>query len=102
MIIYNVTIKVTPDISEEYLHWLQNEHLSEMMQTGLFSNYTICRLLEPEDPDGVTYVVQYHCDSMDSYHRYVNEHSTRMRQKGLDKFGNKMVAFRTIMEALPS
>jgi len=102
MIIYNVTIKVTPDIAGEYLQWLQEEHLQEMMQTGLFSSYRLCRLLEPEDPEGATYVVQYHCDSIENYKSYVDEHSQRMRQKGLDKFGNKMVAFRTIMELLHS
>lgn len=102
MIIYNVTIKVTPDITGEYLQWLQEEHLPEMMQTGLFSSYRLCRLLESEDPEGATYVVQYHCDSMENYQSYVDEYSLRMRQKGLDKFGNKMVAFRTIMELLHS
>jgi len=89
-----------PEIAEEYLQWLQGEHAQDMMQTGLFSNYRLCRLLEPEDPEGITYVVQYHCDNMENYQRYVEEYSPHMRQKGLDKFGNKMIAFRTIMELL--
>ncbi len=100
MIIYNVTIKVTPEIANTYLQWLQDEHLPDMMRTGLFSTYRLCRLLEPPDPEGTTYVVQYHCDSMECYQSYIAEHSQDMRQKGLDKFGNKMVAFRTIMELI--
>lgn len=100
MIIYNVTIKTTPEIANEYLDWLQTTHLIEMMQTGLFSDYRLCRLIDPVDDDGVTFTIQYHCDSMENYQSYIDEHSQKMRERGLNKFGNRFIAFRTVMEII--
>ena len=36
MIIYNVTISIRPDLEGEVLAWLKNEHIPEILETGLF------------------------------------------------------------------
>lgn len=100
MILYNVTIKVNPEIAEDWLQWMKQEHINDMMHTGLFSDYRLARLMEQDETDGITYVVQYHCDSIENYQSYLEEHAPTMRQKGLDKFRNKMIAFRSVMELI--
>lgn len=100
MIIYNVTVKVEQAIADQWIKWMRDEHLDDMMKTGLFSDYRICRLMEQDETEGVTFVIQYHSDSIENYQSYVNEHAPKMRQKGLDKFGNKIAAFRTVMEVI--
>lgn len=79
---------------------MKEEHTTDMMNTGLFSDYRLCRLMEQDEHDGVTFVVQYHSDSIENYQSYIKEHAERMRKKGLDKFGNKCAAFRTVMEMI--
>lgn len=100
MIIYNVTAKVDSGIADKWLQWLKEEHLTDMMNTGLFSDYRLARLLEQDESEGVTFVIQYHSDSIENYQSYVNEHAQLMRKKGLDKFGNRFAAFRTVMEVI--
>jgi len=101
MIIYNVTVKTEKGIAEDYLKWLKEEHLIDMMNTGLFSDYRLCRLMnEGEEVDGVTFVIQFHCDSLENYQSYIDEHAPEMRKKSLEKFANKFVAFRTVMELI--
>lgn len=100
MIIYNVTVKVEPGSAESWVKWMKEEHIQDMMNTGLFSDYRLCRLMEQDEAEGVTYVIQYHCDGIENYQSYINEHALKMRQKGLDKFGSKFAAFRTVMEAI--
>ncbi len=100
MIIYNVTVKVEPGIADKWMKWMKEEHLDEMMNTGLFSDYRLCRLMEQDESEGVTFVIQYHSDSIENYQSYVNEHAPHMRKKGMDKFGNKFAAFRTVMEVI--
>lgn len=100
MIVYNITVKVTSGIADEWMQWMKQEHLEEMMATGLFSDYRLCRLLEQDESDGITFVVQYHSDSVENYQSYVQEHAPRMRKKSLDKFGDKFAAFRTVMEVI--
>jgi predicted ATP-dependent Lon-type protease len=98
MIIYNVTIKVQHDIAAEWLEWMKKEHMPELMKTGLFLDYRLCRLLEQDELEGITYTAQYFCDSLEHYNTYVSEHAQKMRDKSFARFGNKFIAFRTVME----
>ena len=97
MIIYNVTVKVEKDTAEEWLQWMKNEHIPELMKTGLFVDSRLCRLLEQEEDDTKTYVAQYFLDSMEHYNTYISEHAPKMREKGLQRFGSRFIAFRTVM-----
>lgn len=98
MIIYNVTVKVLPEAANEWVKWMKEEHMDELINTGLFTGARLCRLLEQDDIEGYTYSAQYFCNSMDEYHAYIEQHAPRMREKGLARFGDKFIAFRTIME----
>lgn len=98
MYIYNVTIKVAHAIAADWLCWLQDEHIPEMIGTGCFDKATILQLLENTDEEGVTYAVQYHAIHRADYERYLAEFAPGMRQKGLDKWGENFIAFRTLMQ----
>lgn len=100
MIIYNVTLKLAHEIVDEWVAWMKETHMPELMQTGLFTENRLYRLLEQDEEDGVTYIAQYYCSSMNEYRQYIAQHAPAMREKGLNKFGNKFIAFRTVMEAV--
>lgn len=100
MIIYNVTLKVEPEAVKDWMKWMKEIHLPEMMETGLFLKNNFCRLLEQNESEGSTFVVQYYCEKKEDYNEYLKVHAEKMRQKGLEKFGNKMAAFRTLMEII--
>ena len=46
MIIYNVTISIRPDLEGEVLAWLKNEHIPEILETGLFVEHHIFKIFE--------------------------------------------------------
>jgi len=100
MIIYNVTIKANNEIANDWVRWMREEHMPELMQTGLFIESRLHRLLEQDESEGVTYIAQYYCNSLQEYNKYISEHSQIMREKGIQRFGGKFAAFRTIMEVL--
>jgi len=97
MIVYNVTIKIDPQIQTEWLTWLKNEHTPGIMATGLFIDYKLFHLLEEEE-HGTTYVVQYFMHSIEHHKKYIDEFSLQFRQKTFDKWGDRFVSFRTVME----
>ena len=37
----------------------KEEHIPEVMSSGQFSDYKFFRLLEQDETDGVTYIIQY-------------------------------------------
>lgn len=100
MIIYNVTLKIDHSIHDEWVKWMKEEHIPDLLQTGLFTDGRLCRLLEQDETDGPTYAAQYFCKSLEEYNQYISNHANEMREKAYTKFGNKFIAFRTVMEII--
>lgn len=100
MVVYNETIKVRHYVLEGWLAWLQHEHIPAMLATGLFDDYKCYRLLDQDDAEGPTFVLQYYAPSPGHYGRYILEFAPRLQQDALDKWGEAFVSFSTIMEEL--
>ena len=100
MIIYNVTTKVDHSIKSDWLDWIKEEHIPDMIATGCFTNATIAQLLEVDDSEGPTYTIQYHADSKALYNLYIERFAAVMRQKAFDRWGNKFIAFRSLMQVV--
>ena len=100
MILYNVTIKIEVDSEGAWVAWMRDEHMPDLLKTGLFLSYRLSRLLEQEESDGVTYSAQYACATMDDYNAYIARHADSMREKALMRFAGKFVAFRSVMETV--
>ena len=98
MYIYNVTVKVDHGIKEAWLQWLKQEHIPDVMLTNCFTSFKIVRLLEIDESEGPTFAIQYYADSIEEYNKYIDEYATNLRQKTIAKWGNKFIAFRTLME----
>ncbi|MEP7256261.1 MAG: DUF4286 family protein [Ferruginibacter sp.] len=100
MFVYNVTIKVHESIKTEWLTWLKEEHIPEIIKTGCFKQATILRLLETDDTEGPTYAIQYQAESKAMYNQYIEKFAGIMRQKSFDKWGDKFIAFRSVMQVV--
>ena len=96
MYIYNVTVTVEESIHADWLKWMQQIHIPDVMQTGFFTENKICKLLTEETE--ITYAIQYTFKKMDDLHAYQKEHAPRLQKEHSEKFKNKFAAFRTILE----
>lgn len=99
MIIYNVTVNIENDVREEWLQWMKGKHIPDVMNTGHFMEHKICKVLVEEE-QGTTYSIQYTCLNMDNLKEYQRLHSARLQKEHGDKFANKFVAFRTLLEVV--
>ena len=100
MIVYNITTKVHASVDAAWLQWQQQEHIPAIMATGFFTAYKIFRLLEQDDSDGNTYAVQYSAISKEQYNFYMIEHDKLLLQKALEKWGDKTISFRSVLEVI--
>lgn len=98
-IVYNVTVSVDAEIHEEWITWMKDIHIPDVMSTGKFIQNRILRVHGEED-NGVTYAVQYTSSSRINLDEYFAQHAPRLQQEHVFKYGNKAVAFRTILEIL--
>ena len=100
MIVYNVTIKIARAIHTDWLEWIKEVHIPEVIQTGCFTHATILRLLEVDETEGPTYAIQYFAESKGLYNNYIENHAPGLRQKSFSKWGDKFIAFRSVMQVV--
>jgi phosphoribosylamine-glycine ligase len=100
MIIYNVTINIHESVHDQWMEWMQNKHIADMLATGKFSAARMVKVLVEEEMGGTTYSVQFTTDSKETLEKYYSEDAPRLREEGLLLFGDKMLAFRTELELI--
>ncbi len=99
MIIYNVTVNIENDVREEWLNWMKSKHIPDVISTGYFIDHKICKVLVDEE-QGTTYSIQYSCESHEKLQEYQKLHAPRLQKEVADKYANKFVAFRTLLEVI--
>ncbi|SHG71764.1 DUF4286 family protein [Flagellimonas flava] len=100
MLIYNVTINIDESVHDEWLSWMRDKHIPDMLATGKFSHSKMTKVLVEEDMGGITYSVQYTTKDRATLESYYQEDAEHMRSDGQKLFANKFVAFRTELEVV--
>ena len=100
MLIYNVTINIDEGVHDEWLTWMRDKHVPDVLATGKFSHAKMTRVLVEEDQGGITYSVQYTTKDRKTLDAYYREDAERLRTDAQKLFPNKFVAFRTELEVI--
>lgn len=99
MVIYNVTVNIDSDVEADWIQWMQEVHIPEVMSTGFFQEHRLMRMLsEVEDATGKTYAIQYMANSLDELETYLNTSAPKLQKASIIRYGTKMAAFRTVLE----
>ena len=96
-LIYNVTVKIVNEARDQWLEWMQHEHIPEVMATACFKSYRLLHLEGYDDDEGITYAIQYTCPTDELFTIYQRDHAPGLQKKHQQKFDGKFVAFRTIL-----
>ena len=99
MIIYNVTVKIETDIHEEWVRWMKDVHIPDVLKTDCFLEHKFCRIIGRDD-DGPTYCVQYFVSDMKTLHQYQVKFAPALQKEHTAKFKDKALAFRTLLEVI--
>ena len=95
MIIYEVNLLISPEILDEYTSWL-NEHITTMLTFDGFHRAHVHSVDKQDDQIKIT--VHYEVESNEKLDEYFKNYAPKMRQEGIDKFGDKFSANRRILE----
>ncbi|MFD1017209.1 DUF4286 family protein [Winogradskyella rapida] len=98
MIIYNVTLNIDKTITNEWLEWVK-EHIPQVLATGKFKEAKLTKVLV-EDPESDTYSIQFRALSREALEAYYANDAERLKQIGLQRFGDKVLSFRTELEVV--
>lgn len=97
MIIYNVTVKIDPEVHEEWFTWMKKKHIPDVLETGLFHDSRMAKVLIDEE-DGITYSIQYRTDSFEKLDQYQKTAAPALQKEHTNRYEGKFVAFRTLLE----
>jgi hypothetical protein len=97
MILYNITAAVDDSIHDEWLDWMQNTHIPEVLATNRFSECKMFKVLLSQE-EGTSYSIQYFAESMAELQLYEALHADTLRDKHAKRFGEKVLTFRTVLE----
>ena len=97
MFLYNVTLILEDAAAEEWLQWMQEIHIPEVMATGMFVSNRLLKVVDSPN-EGVTYCTQYVADSLENYNQYQEVFAPALQADLNEKFKNRFVAYRSLME----
>jgi hypothetical protein len=100
MILYNITMNVTQDIEQDFIAWMKSVHIPEVLETGIFSEHKFYRLLHDAEDGSTNYCIQYFTESIDQMMEYERKHAALLRSKTQERYKDKAIAFRTLLETI--
>ncbi len=101
MIVYSVTVSIETEITEEWLTFMKTMHIPQVMDTGCFLSHRIQRLLDPPSEPGFdTFNMQYEVPSLMDLDRYRAEFAPAIQRDHEEKYKDRFVAFRSVLEIL--
>ena len=72
MFIYNVTVNVADDVHQQWIKWMKEKHIPDLMKTGCFIDSQMVKVLYVED-EGHTFSMQYNFLEMSDIEKYQKE-----------------------------
>lgn len=98
MLLYNVTVGVDRDAEEEWLRYMREKHIKDVLSTGLFVESKMYKVLHNPEDGTISYSVQYFARSIEDINRYLQEYAPALVEEHRRKFQNRHVAFMTLLD----
>jgi hypothetical protein len=100
MLLYNVTVTIDLDVHEDWLRWMRETHIPDVMATGMFRSYRMSRMIGHEHEDSEIYSMQYLVEDMEHLRRYMDAFAPELQRQHQQRYEGKYAAFRTVMEVV--
>lgn len=98
--IYNVTVVVDQSIVERWVEWMKQEHIPEVMNTGMFTSYMFTEVFPEQEQDQPSFSIQYRAKDLESIKLYMQMYAPELKSKSANAWGTHALAFRTLLEVL--
>ena len=98
MYIYSVTITIETGAEQEWLKFMQQKHIADVLKTGYFTTASMRKAVNKENAAFVTYNIEYTANSMEAYTQYQQLEAARLQKDVADRFSGKFTAQRRVYQ----
>ncbi len=99
MYIYNITFQVSPEIEKEWLDFLKQKFIPQMLASGVLQSALTSKIVATGD-SGTSYSVQFKTKDKYTLDKFLKEEFDAVFEKFYLKFAPKMVFFATELDVL--
>lgn len=101
MIIYSVSITIDKTIESNWMKWMKETHIQDVINTKYFFDCKLQKQIIPgSSKDGITFRLDYLANSFEDYQKYSLEEAPRLQAEHSEKFAGKFKASRTVFTLL--
>lgn len=98
MLLYNVTVGIDNDVEAEWLQWMKETHIPNVLRTGMFVSHKIYKVLHDQEDGTTSYSIQYFAETIEHVTQYLEVFAPVLIEEHRKRFHDKHVAFRTLLE----
>ena len=99
MIIYNVNVNVENRIVDDWIEWMQDVHIPQVISTGCFIEAKLQKLVL-DKKDEKTFAVAYKCSSIEELKKYQTKYANDLQAEHIKRYKDKALAFRSVLEVI--
>lgn len=99
--VYIVTIHIKRQVEDEWLKWMKEEHIKDIMSAGYFTDYEVFKVVIPDTiSDEAIYQFHYRFKELEDYYQYAEKAAPELQRKHSEKFLGKFKASRAILKKI--
>lgn len=98
MYIYSVTININNEAETEWLNFMQNKHIADVLNAGYFTKAIMRRAESNADENTTTYNIEYLTETAENYKAYLQNTAPVLQKDVSDRFAGKFTAQRVFYE----
>lgn len=100
MIIYNTTYHVDDKIHAEYLSFVREVFIPQIVGTGILKEARLSRIVDDRNEPGASYSLQFRVENVETLTNWLNEHGEKLNDELFSQFGHGLAGFVTLLEEI--
>lgn len=98
MYLFNETVGIDASVEQEWLKWAKTAYIPAVLNTQLFTEYKIYKVLHESEDGSISYSIQFFSDSLENVVQFLEVFAPQLVERQRQMFSHKHVAFRTLLE----
>ena len=100
MIVINTTFHAQLTIAPDVKKWLAEVYIPGSLKHEHLSSARLARVLGGDDPDGISYAVQFECPTLAAAKHWHDHEGADLRAQMLRRWGQRTLFFTTYLQVL--
>ena len=97
MVVYKVIIQIEKKIEKDWLSWMRDVHIPEIMDLNIFYKSRLFNIIKSDEKNISSFCIEYYCYSEEKYNEYKKKYSKKLQNKHTKKFNGKFTGKRLIL-----